>query len=397
LNTSAAPTSPTWAIIGIIFFNFIAYLAVGLPLAVVPGYVHNGLGYGTVLAGAAISVQYLATLLSRPHAGRLCDVHGPKRSVTVGLGFCAASGALGIVAALGSQWPPLSLALLVASRLLLGAGESLVTTGTITWGIGRVGAAHTGKVISWNGITSYGAIALGAPLGVLLNAQWGFVSLGVLTLGMSVICLLLVRRKPAVMPERGKRLPFGQVMSRVWPFGLCLALGSIGFGSITAFVTLYFTSRHWANPALALTLLGGCFIVVRVVFANAIGRFGGYRVALASFAVEALGLGLLWTAVSAAQALAGAAITGLGFSLIFPALGMEAVKRVPVANRGSALGAYSLCLDLALGLTGPLAGLVAQHAGYAPIYLMAALAAASAAIFSARLASRAQRDETSQA
>ncbi|GAB3252656.1 MFS transporter [Chitinimonas naiadis] len=393
MSQSNRPESITWPIIGIIFFNFIAYLAVGLPLAVVPGYVHNELGYGTVLAGAAISVQYLATLLSRPHAGRLCDVHGPKRSVTVGLGFCAASGALGIVAALFPAQPAPSLVLLLASRLLLGAGESLVTTGTITWGIGRVGAAHTGKVISWNGITSYGAIALGAPLGVLLNGQAGFVSLGVLTLAMSAISLLLVWRKLPVTPEHGKRLPFTQVMSRVLPFGLCLGLGSMGFGSITAFVTLYFANEHWANPALALTLLGACFILTRVIFADSINRFGGYKVAIASFAIEVLGLGLLWTAGSAAQALAGAAITGLGFSLVFPSLGMEAVKRVPVANRGSALGAYSLFLDLALGLTGPVAGLVAHHAGYAPIYLIAALAAATGASLSLSLYRQSKRDD----
>jgi hypothetical protein len=38
-------------------------------------------------------VQYVATLSSRPVAGRLCDVRGPKHSVRIGLGFCAASGA----------------------------------------------------------------------------------------------------------------------------------------------------------------------------------------------------------------------------------------------------------------------------------------------------------------
>ena len=44
--------------------TFICYLAIGLPLAVLPGYVHGQLGYGSVLAGLAISVQYVATLLS---------------------------------------------------------------------------------------------------------------------------------------------------------------------------------------------------------------------------------------------------------------------------------------------------------------------------------------------
>ncbi|MDI5448947.1 hypothetical protein MJL27_27260, partial [Salmonella enterica subsp. enterica serovar Anatum] len=40
------------------------------------------------------------------------------------------------------------------------------------WGVGVVGSLHIGRVISWNGIVTYGAMAMGAPLGVLCYA-WG--------------------------------------------------------------------------------------------------------------------------------------------------------------------------------------------------------------------------------
>lgn len=51
-------------------------------------------------------------------------------------------------------------------------------SGSIGWGIGRVGAEHTAKVISWNGIASYGALAIGAPLGVLMVKSLGLWSMG---------------------------------------------------------------------------------------------------------------------------------------------------------------------------------------------------------------------------
>ncbi len=82
----------TSRIVAIAFFTFICYLAIGLPLAVLPGYVHGQLGYGSVLAGLAISVQYVATLLSRSHAGRMADTVGPKQTVVIGMAACAASG-----------------------------------------------------------------------------------------------------------------------------------------------------------------------------------------------------------------------------------------------------------------------------------------------------------------
>ncbi|WP_423198908.1 MULTISPECIES: MFS transporter [unclassified Cupriavidus] len=383
-------------ILSVVFFNFIAYLAVGLPLAVIPGFVHGDLGYSAVLAGLAVSIQYLATLLSRPWAGNLCDMEGPKRSVLTGLALCVGSGALTLVAALLAHTHWLGLAVLFGARLVLGAGESLVTTGTIAWGIGSAGAPHTGKVISWNGMTTYGALAIGAPVGVLLAGQGGLASIGAVTMVITALALLLARRKSPSPVIKGERLPFRRVFRAMTPFGLCLALGSVGFGSITAFITLYYASRGWDHAALALTSLGSCFILARLLLASSINRFGGFPVALVSFAVEAAGLAVLWLAQAPWQALVGAAITGFGFSLVFPSLGMEAVKRVPQTNRGSALGAYSLFLDFALGLTGPLAGLVVRQAGYAPVYLCAALAALLALGASRVIATRARQDNRSQ-
>lgn len=131
--------------------------------------------------------------------------------------------------------------------------------------------------------------------------------------------------------------------------------------------------------------------MARLLLADSIGRFGGYRVALCSFAVEAAGLALIWLAPTPTQALIGAAVTGFGFALVFPSLGMEAVKLVPQSNRGSALGAYALFLDLALGLTGPVAGVIASHAGYGSVFLFSAVAALGGLGLSQVLAARSRR------
>ena len=385
------PMAITLQVVSIVLFTFIGYMNIGIPLAVLPGYVHNHLGYGTVIAGLVISVQYLATLLSRPYASRIIDNRGSKRAVMYGLAGCGLSGLLMLASTWTAAMPALSLTCLLIGRLVLGSAESLVGSGAIGWGIGRVGAQNTAKVISWNGIASYGAIAIGAPLGVLMVSHWGMWSMGASIIALAIVGLLLAWPKRAAPIVSGVRLPFLHVLGRVLPHGAGLALGSIGFGTIATFITLYYATNQWENAVLCLSLFGASFIGARLLFGNLINRIGGFRVAIACLSVETLGLLLLWLAPSPELALAGAALSGFGFSLVFPALGVEAVNLVPASSRGAAVGAYSLFIDLSLGITGPLVGAVAAGFGFASIFLFAAMAAFGGLLLSVYLYRQAKR------
>ncbi|WP_313682518.1 MFS transporter [Pantoea sp.] len=372
-------------IVSVLIFTFFCYLSVGLPLAVLPGFVHNQLGFSSFMAGLIISVQYFATLMSRPHSGRLADRFGPKRVVMLGLICCGMSGVLSIVAALCRDLPVLSLLLLALGRVFLGVGESFSSTGSTLWGMNIVGPLQTARVISWNGVATYFAMAIGAPLGVLLNQWFGLSGFAGLVVLMGIVGFVLAYQKPPVSVTAGVRIPFHRVVSRVWLFGLALGFGTIGFGVISTFITLYFASRDWSGAAFALTVFSLGFVIVRLGFGRYITRFGGLKVSLVSFVLECAGLLLIWQADSAWLVDLGAFLTGAGFSLIFPALGVEAVKQVQQQDQGSALGTYSAFLDLGLGLTGPVAGLLISHWGMQSVYLAAALMVLGAFLITLRL------------
>ena len=365
--------SVTLQILSIVFYTFIAFICIGLPIAVLPGYVHDQLGFSAVIAGLTIASQYLATLLSRPSAGRLVDSLGTKPAIVYGLIGIAISGVLTTLAVMLEQWPWLSLGILLVGRVFLGIAQGLIGVGTITWGIGQVGSQHTARAIGWNGIASYGAIAIGAPLGVVMIGQLGFASLGVTLLLLALLALLLIRKKPSIPVISGVRLPFWSVFGLIAPYGISLTLASIGYGTLTTFITLFYIDRGWVGAAYCLSVFGVCFILARLVFTNSINRLGGYTVAIACMAIETVGLTLLWLAPGPAYALAGAGLTGFGLSLVYPALGVEAVKQVPVSSRGAGLSAYAVFFDLALAIAGPIMGAIALNMGYPWIFFSAAL------------------------
>ena len=354
-----------------VYFTFVCYFSIGLPLAVLPPYVHLRMGYSDVLAGLVISIQYIATLVSRPWAGRISDRLGAKVSVLWGMAACTSSGALLIAAGAlqGVHW--MSFAILIVSRLFLGVGESLGSTGATLWGITSAGTENTARVIGFNGISTYGGMALGAPLGVVVDRQWGLASIGMMTIAIAGGSFLLALAKKSIVVEPGEHMGFGHVLGRVAPHGMGLALGGISYSVLATFVTLFYASRHWNGAALCLTAFGIAFIIARVFFIRTIDRFGGFPVARASLLVEAFGTILLWRAVSPWMALSGAAVCGFGLSLIFPALGVEAVKRVPEFNRGTALGVYTAFSDVSFFLVGPVAGALIGFYGYASVFLFA--------------------------
>ncbi|MFV0261780.1 MAG: MFS transporter [Kluyvera sp.] len=373
-------------IVSVVIFNFASYLTIGLPLAVLPGYVHDVMGFSAFWAGLVISLQYFATLLSRPHAGRYADQLGPKKIVVFGLCGCFLSGVSYLLAAFGGGWPLLSLALLCLGRVILGIGQSFAGTGSTLWGVGVVGSPHIGRVISWNGIVTYGAMAMGAPLGVLCYRYIGLQGLALAIMAVAAVAILAALPREEVKAKKGKPMSFRAVLGRVWPYGMALA--SAGFGVIATFITLFYDAKGWDGAAFALTLFSCAFVGTRLLFPNGINRLGGLNVAMICFAVEVVGLLLVGIAMTPMMAKVGTFLAGAGFSLVFPALGVVAVKAVPQQNQGSALATYTVFMDLSLGITGPLAGLAMAWMGVSSIYLAAAGLVAVALLLGWRLKKR---------
>jgi MFS family permease len=284
-NAPVAPTGLSGAgafikLLPLTLTVFVSFLTIGIQLPVLPLHVHATLGMDELVVGLVIGSQFVAALLSRAWAGNFADLRGTQPAVRLGLALAAASGVvyLGSQACLGQ--PAASAWVLVAGRVLLALGESLLVTGAIGWGIGLVGPQNAGKVMAWIGTAIFGAYAVGAPLGVALNASHGFVAISAAILVLPVLGFAIIRGTRALPPLAQRRTPFHTVLASVSGPGLGLALCSIGFGVVTGFMALLFVSKRWGDSALSFTTFGAAFIGARVLFSHLPDKVGGARVAL---------------------------------------------------------------------------------------------------------------------
>lgn len=377
-------------IIGVVF---IAYLIIGLAMSVLPLHVHDGLGFSNFVVGLVAGSQFMAAVFSRPSAGFYADRNGAKKAVIFGLTVAVVSGAF----YLGSLWfvgsPLLSISVLLIGRIALGVGESFIITGALSWGLACVGIENTGKTMSWIGTSLYAAYAVGAPTGTLLYAQDGFIAIALAAGIIPLITLLLVAplRPTAPAANSSERPKLKNIIGVIWMPGLGLALSGVGFGAITTFIVLLFAQNGWEKAWLALTFLSVAFIVGRIFFGHLPDK-NGAQAALICILIEAAGLALIYFAPSSFFALTGVTLVGLGYSLVYPGFGVEALRRASPKNRGLVTGAYTAFLDVSLGFASPALGLIANGLGLKAVFSVSTLVVLSSALIALRLLTLSNKD-----
>jgi MFS family permease len=357
--------------------EFLSFLVVGLPLPVIPLYVHDTLDYGPFVVGVCVGAHFLAAVLFRAHAGRLADTRGARHTVHTGFLLMACSGAPYVLVAWGLCPDVLKLPLIIVSRCSLGIGHSMVGTGSITWGLGLLGPPHAAAVVAWSGVAMYAGIGFGSPIGLLLWNAGGIQLLGLACCLLPASAALAVRPMPEtpVLRQAEGTTTAGVFLQVVRP-GICLALNGVGNAVVAAFISLYFASMTWDHAAFALSCFGFSFVAGRIFCGGFRSATGERRAAMCALAFEVIGLTMVAALPFPAASFIGVSLTGFGCSLVFPALAVALLRRLPNEVRGTALGCFTAFQDISYAATGPLTGLLIPGFGYASVFYAAAACAA---------------------
>lgn len=354
------------------------YLALGATLQELPPFLSAKFNVGPAVTGLVVGAAFAATAAGRPFAGRWGDA-GRSRAVVVGGGLLAS------IAGAGTVFAP-DVAVLLVCRLVMGAGEAALFSGALPWVLNAAPPEQRGRVAGWFGLSMWGGLTLGpvlaAVVGSAANADAVWWTVAALPLVSAV--LAATAPEPASAPPR--RSPSRLIPPGVSLPGSVIGLAAYGYGTLAALLVL--SLGRSAGRVVALPVFACAFLLVRGLGSPLVDRHGGATVARITLMVQTAGLVLLAAAPNLAMTLAGAAITGAGLGLIYPATVAMTLRSIKAETAGAAVGAMTSFWDLGILIAGPLGGAVAAASGFHAAFATAAVTSALALVLVVGTAAR---------
>ncbi|WP_181727619.1 MFS transporter [Streptomyces sp. PT12] len=314
---------------------------------VIPVYVERVLGGGTTLSGLVIALAAAASVIAMPVAGMLGDRRGYRVVALAG----------GAVAALGMVLLAVVPSFLGAGigRVLFGLGNAAAMTLVMTWLVAMAPVAQRGKALSVFGLSVWIGLALGPQIGAAVNQAIGPAAVFAVCAGLELATAALIAclpRPPRPAPSaRGAPGPRRAVAVRraflaVRVPGAVAAAAWCGEGLMLGFLIVHLEAG--GVPASGLTGAASVFAVfsvsvigARIALASLPDRIGPVRSTAISLCALAAGLATLGLARDFWVAAAGVALTGVGFSPLYPSLTMLATGGLTAGNRALGLGMFS--------------------------------------------------------
>lgn len=370
-----AGPSPGLSFAGLFAVTFCGLVAVGAVLPVLPRYVRGPLGDGDLTVGIVIGAYAITGLLLRPVAGRLADRWGRKPTVLLGALLLSASGLLNL--------PDLGIAGLIAARLVLGIGEGSLYTAGSAWIVDMAPIARRGRVLGLYGLAVWGGLSVGPLAGELLLQTSGYSAVWIFAAAMPLLGALIATRISDPFVPLAHSEPHPLIAPEAVRPGLAVALASVGYAAVAAFIVLHLEARGVGHGATVFGAFAAMIVITRLIAGGLPDRLGAARVAIGATLVEAVGLLIIALAHSLPVALAGGMAMGAAFSLLNPSLMLIAVGRVSENARGAAMGTFTAFFDAGVGIGAPLAGLAAALTDYEGAFVLAAAIAVGSATLTA--------------
>lgn len=347
--------------------NFFIFLGFQMTLPTLPLFVKE-LGGSEQYIGIIVGIFTFSALAFRPYAGKTLETKGRR--------FVYMFGLIVFVFSVGSFSFVTSISFLILMRMIQGIGWGFSTTATGTIATDLIPPKRRGEGMGYFGLSGNLALAFGPALGLTLVGMISFKALFLIAASLGIIAVLLSSiiqyKKVEQSPHKTTTVKFDIFEKTAVKPSLLLFFITVTFGGIASFLPLYATQKGIEGIEYYF-LVYAIFLLVSRTFAGRIYDRKGHTYVFPPGAILIFSAMLLlaWLPNTTVMLIA-AAIYGLGFGSVQPALQAWAVNEAPSNRKGMANATFFSFFDLGVGLGAMSFGQLAYMFGYGVIYLTSA-------------------------
>lgn len=347
--------------------NFFIFLGFQMTLPTIPLFVQE-LGGSDQLIGVITGIFTFSALLFRPYAGHALESKGRRFVYMIGLGiFVLSVASYSIIASIG---------FLIVMRMVQGVGWGFSTTATGTIATDLIPPKRRGEGMGYFGLSGNLALAFGPALGLTLVGMISFPQLFLICASLGFVSFLLstqIRYKKIEQSEyKATTVKFDIFEKSAIKPAILLFFITVTFGGIASFLPLY-TTQKGIEGIGGYFLIYALFLMISRTFAGRLYDAKGHIAVFLPGTLSIIGamILLVWLPNSTVLYIA-AALYGLGFGSVQPALQAWAINEAAANRKGMANATFFASFDLGVGVGAMSFGLIAASFGYSFIYLVSA-------------------------
>ncbi len=341
--------------------NLFIFMSFQMLIPTLPPYIKSIGASGTEI-GLVTALFSIGAVLSRPFIGFMLEYRTRKPLVLIGA----------LMLLLITFLYPLSQVVIIflAFRLLHGLAWGWSTTVNGTAAVDVVPNSRLGEGMGYFGLSITIGMIIAPSLGIFLYQVTSFDNLVYISGVLGLIALLLLasvhyQTPDQVLKTKKEDLKFTYLGSLVeksgWFPAVLTLLISLGYGSIVTFIVIFGEERG-IEQIFLFYLFNAIFASLsRPVAGKWFDQKGPIGLVILTISITFAGMWVLSFAHSDMMIAVAGVLFGIGFGSLIPTLQSWTLSMTPPNRRGVANGMFFSSIDLGIGISGLVFGILAQY------------------------------------
>ncbi|WP_436966190.1 MFS transporter [Staphylococcus shinii] len=355
--------------ISVTIVNFLMYLIHYTLIVTVTIFTIDKYHASESMGGLAAGIFIIGMLFGRLASGRVIDNLQPKKVLLFGIIFS--------IITVGLYFAIHSLLILMIVRLLHGIAFGLSSTATGTISSRIIPEKRKGEGIGYYALSVTTASAIGPFCGIILNQQFGFQSIFIVSLIVIVVALivsLLIKGLPKVSVQTSNTEKItgvaAYIQKEALPISFVIIFVGIAYSSVLSFLTVYTEQINLATASSFFFVVYAVSTFVTRPFTGKIYDNYGENKAMYPVLISfTFGLILLSLTHTSILLLIAAIFIGIGYGTIIPTAQAIAIQQSPIDKIGLATSTFYMFADFGAGIGPFVLGVVIPLMGYRNLYL----------------------------